>query len=405
MTFRKSAALARIQPSATIAITQKGRDMRASGRDVISLSIGEPDFDTPDHIKQAAARKVAEGETKYPPVPGLPELRKAVAAKFERENGLDYTPDQVIISAGGKQVLALALLATLDPGDEVIVAAPYYVSYTQLIELAGATPVVVPTEAASNFLLTPEALEAAISERTRWLILNSPSNPTGSVYPTEALAALGAVLERHPQVWILSDDIYEHLIYDDAPFATIAATTPALKDRTLTMNGVSKAYAMTGWRIGYGAGPEPLIKAMSLLQSQLTGGASRVTQWAAHAALTGPQDDLANRRAVFRTRRDMVLARLRAIPGITCTEPQGAFYVFPSCSAFFGKKTPSGVTIRTDEDFCMRLLEEQGVATVQGSAFGQDGYFRISYAASDAELDEALRRLEVFCGSLDDRSE
>ena len=398
MTFRKSSALSRIQPSATIAITQKARDMRAAGRDVISLSIGEPDFDTPDHIKAASAAKVAEGETKYPPVPGLPELRTAIADKFRRENGLDYDPAQVIVSAGGKQVIALALLATLDPGDEVIVPAPYYVSYTQLITLAGATSVIVPTTQEAGFLMTPEALEAAITDKTRWLILNAPSNPTGAVYSAEALATLGRVLERHPQVWVLTDDIYEHLVYGDTPFATIAAAAPGLKDRVLTMNGVSKAYAMTGWRIGYGAGPEPLIKAMSLLQSQLTGGAARVCQWAAHTALTGPQDMLAARREVFRKRRDLVLDRLMAIPGLPCAIPSGAFYVFPSCAAYIGRTTAGGRMIETDEDFCMALLEEEGVATVHGGAFGQSPHFRISYAASDTQLIEALKRLARFCG-------
>lgn len=398
--FRKSSALSRIQPSATIAITQKARDMRAAGRDVISLSIGEPDFDTPDHIKEASAAKVAMGETKYPPVPGLPELRTAIADKFRRENGLDYDPAQVIVSAGGKQVIALALLATLDPGDEVIVPAPYYVSYTQLVTLAGAASVIVPTTQEAGFLMSPEALEAAITDKTRWLILNAPSNPTGAVYSAEALAALGRVLERHPQVWILTDDIYEHLVYGDTPFATIGAAAPWLKDRVLTMNGVSKAYAMTGWRIGYGAGPEPLINAMSLLQSQLTGGAARVSQWAAHAALTSPQDMLAARRKVFHKRRDLVLDRLTAIPGLTCAIPSGAFYVFPSCAAYIGRTTAGGRMIETDENFCMALLEEEGVATVHGGAFGQSPHFRISYAASEAELSEAMSRIARFCNSV-----
>lgn len=400
MTFRKSSALARIQPSATIAITQKARDMRAAGRDVISLSIGEPDFDTPDHIKTASASKVAEGETKYPPVPGIPALREAIAAKFQRENRLDYSPSQIIVSSGGKQVIANALLSTLDPGDEVIIPAPYWVSYTQLVVLAGATPVIVPTSEAHGFLMTPAALEAAITKKTRWVMLNSPSNPSGAVYSADALRGLAYVLDRHPHVWVLTDDIYEHLVYGDTGFATMAAVAPALKDRILTMNGVSKAYAMTGWRIGYAGGPETLIKAMSLMQSQLTGGASQASQWAAHAALSGPQGVLDERRAVFQQRRDLVLTRLRKIPGITCATPPGAFYVYPSCASFIGKTTPLGRQIATDEDFCMALLEEGGVATVHGGAFGASPHLRISYAASETELTIAIDRLEQFCGNL-----
>lgn len=400
MTIRLSNALSSIQPSATIAITQKARDMRASGRDVVSLSIGEPDFDTPDHVKSASAAKVAEGETKYPPVAGLPALRQEIANKFRGENNLDYNPDQIIVCAGGKQVISNALLATLDPEDEVIIPAPYWVSYTQLVTLAGAKPVIVQTSEADGFLMAPAALEAAITDRTRWVIINSPSNPTGAVYSEQDLRALADVLERHPKVWVLSDDIYEHLVYGNKGFKTIAAVSPALKDRVLTMNGVSKAYAMTGWRIGYAGGPVQLIKAMSLLQSQLTGGASRASQWAALAALAGPQDVLAERREVFLARRNLVLGRLREIPGITCATPEGAFYVFPSCSAFIGKITPAGTQINSDEDFCMALLEEQGVATVHGAAFGRSPFFRISYAASEAELNAALVRLTTFCGAL-----
>lgn len=398
--FRKSAALSRIQPSATIAITQTAREMRSQGHDVISLSIGEPDFDTPEHVKTAAAEAVARGETKYPPIPGIPQLRQAIADKFKHENALDYAPEQTIVSTGGKQVIANALLATLDAGDEVIIPAPYWVSYTQIVELAGATPVCPTTAPEDGFLLTPAALEAAITPRTRWLLLNSPSNPTGAVYSADDLRALANVLERHPHVWILSDDMYEHLIYGDVPFATIAAAAPALRDRTLTMNGVSKAYAMTGWRIGYAAGPRPLIDAMALMQSQLTSGAARVSQWAAHAALTGPQDALATQRAAFQARRDLVVARLGAIPGLSCPSPQGAFYVFPSCAAFIGRTTPGGRIITDDEAFCMALLEEGGVATVQGAAFGQSPFFRLSYAASEAELNAAMDRIEAFCASL-----
>jgi aspartate aminotransferase len=398
--FRKSTALSRIQPAATIAITQKARDLRAQGRDVISLSIGEPDFDTPDHVKAAAAEAVTKGETKYTPIPGIPQLREAIAAKFARENGLEYAPSQTIVCTGGKQVIANALMATLDPGDEVIVPAPYWVSYTQQVEMTGAVPVVVATRAEDGFLMTPAALEAAITDKTRWLILNSPSNPSGAVYGAGDLHALAEVLERHPQVWVLSDDIYEHLIYGNVPFATMAAAAPAMKDRTLTMNGVSKAYAMTGWRIGYAAGPQALIDAMALVQGQFTSGAARPSQWAAHAALTGPQDAIETQRAAFNRRRDLVVARLNAIPGMTCPTPPGAFYVFPSCAAFLGKVTLGGRRIDTDEDFCMALLEEGGVATVHGAAFGQSPYFRVSYAASEAELAAAVDRIEAFCDAL-----
>ncbi len=398
--FRKSAALSRIQPAATIAITQKARDLRGMGHDIISLSIGEPDFDTPDHVKTAAAEAVARGATKYPPIPGIPELRQAIADKFARENGLEYTPSQTIVSTGGKQVIANALLATLDAGDEVIIPAPYWVSYTQMVAMTGAVPVVVQTTPADGFILTPAALEAAITPKTRWLILNSPSNPTGAVYSAADLRALASVLERHPHVWVLSDDMYEHLIYGDTDFATMAAAAPAMKDRTLTMNGVSKAYAMTGWRIGYAAGPQALIDAMILAQGQLTSGAAQPSQWAALAALTGPQDALEVQRNAFRQRRDLVVARLNAIPGMDCPTPQGAFYVFPSCAAFLGRSTPVGKRIDTDEDFCMALMEEGGVATVHGAAFGQSPFFRVSYAASEAQLTEAARRIEAFCATL-----
>ncbi|WP_281968645.1 pyridoxal phosphate-dependent aminotransferase [Roseovarius nanhaiticus] len=398
--FRKSTALSRIQPAATIAITQKARDLRGQGHDIISLSIGEPDFDTPDHVKTAAAEAVARGETKYTPIPGIPQLREAIAEKFKRENGLDYAPSQTIVCTGGKQVIANALLATLNPGDEVIVPAPYWVSYTQQVEMTGAVPVVVPTREEDGFLLTPAALEAAITEKTRWLILNSPSNPSGAVYSAEDLRGLADVLERHTDVWVLSDDMYEHLIYGGVPFATMAAAAPAMKDRTLTMNGVSKAYAMTGWRIGYAAGPQALIDAMALVQGQLTSGAARPCQWAAHAALTGPQDAIASQRAAFEKRRDLVVQRLNAIPGMTCPTPPGAFYVFPSCEAYLGKTTPKGRKIATDEDFVMALLEEGGVACVHGAAFGQSPYFRVSYAASEAELTQAMDRIEAFCSTL-----
>ena len=398
--FRKSTALMRVQPAATIAITQKARDLRSQGHDIISLSIGEPDFDTPDHVKAAAADAVARGETKYTPIPGIPQLREAIADKFQRENGLTYAPSQTIVSTGGKQVIANAFLATLNPGDEVIVPAPYWVSYTQQVEMTGAVPVVVPTLQEDGFLLTPAALEAAITDRTRWLVINSPSNPSGAVYAADDLRALADVLERHPQVWVLSDDIYEHLVYGAVPFSTMAAAAPMMKDRTLTMNGVSKSYAMTGWRIGYGAGPQPLIDAMSLVQGQLTSGAARPCQWAAHAALTGAQSAITSQRDIFRRRRDLVVGRLNAIPGMTCATPPGAFYVFPSCAGFLGRITPKGRRIATDEDFVMALLEEGGVATVHGAAFGQSPHFRVSYAASKDELIRAMDRIEAFCSSL-----
>lgn len=398
--FRKSAALSRIQPAATIAITQKARDLRSKGHDIISLSIGEPDFDTPDHVKTAAAEAVARGATKYPPIPGIPELREAIVQKLARENGLDYAPSQTIVSTGGKQVIANALLATLDEGDEVIIPAPYWVSYTQMVSLTGAASVIVQTAAEDGFILTPAALETAITPNTRWLILNSPSNPTGAVYSADDLRALAEVLKQHPHVWVLSDDIYEHLIYGDTNFATMAAAAPAMKDRTLTMNGVSKAYAMTGWRIGYAAGPHPLIDAMILAQGQLTSGASQLSQWAALAALTGPQDALEMQRAAFRQRRDLVVARLNAIPGMACPTPPGAFYVFPSCAAFLGRTTSAGKRLVTDEDFCIALMEEGGVATVHGAAFGQSPFFRLSYAASEAQLTEAMDRITSFCASL-----
>lgn len=391
--------LSRVQPSATIAITQLARELRAAGRDVISLSIGQPDFDTPDNVKAAAADAMARGETTYPPVGGLPELKSAIAEKFRRENGLNFDDKQIIVSAGGKQVLAIALQATLNPGDEVIIPAPFWVSYPQLVSLCGATAVSVPTAQADGFRLRPEALEAAITERTKWLILNSPGNPTGAAYDADSLRALADVVAAHPNLWVLSDDIYEHLLYDGLAFANFANVAPELRDRTLTMNGVSKAYAMTGWRIGYAGGPVTLIKDMELLQGQLTGGACRISQWAAVEALNGPQGLLAARRDQFDRRRRLVVEALNAVRGIDCLMPEGAFYVFPSCSGFFGGTSEGGREIKTDEDFCMALLDEQGVATVHGSAFGAAGSFRISYAASDALLQEACRRISAFSAS------
>jgi aspartate aminotransferase len=399
--FSRSAALSRISPSATIAITQKARDLRAAGRtDILSLSIGEPDFDTPEHVCAAARAAIAAGSTRYPPVSGVPVLKEAVVRKFERDNGLQYATNEVIVGSGAKQVIADAMMATLNSGDEVLIPAPYWVSYPQLTQLCGAKPVFLATRAEDGFLLQPHVLEAAITPRTRWLILNSPSNPTGAVIDRSTLAALAEVLSRHPHVWVLTDDIYEHLIYTDSPYSTLAQVWPDLRERTLTVNGVSKAYAMTGWRIGFAGGPAPLVKAMELIQSQLTGGASSIAQWAAAAALDGPQDFVSRCRQSFRSRRDRVVARLREVPGIECAMPAGAFYAFPSCNALLGRETVSGKILRTDEDFVRELLEETGVAAVHGSAFGSPGFFRVSYAASSETLDEACRRIEQFCTSL-----
>ena len=393
-------SLARIKPSATIAVTDKARALKAAGRDVIGLGAGEPDFDTPENIKDAAVRAIREGKTKYTAVDGIPELKAAIVAKFKRENGLDYKPEEISVGTGGKQVLFNALLATLNPGDEVIVPAPYWVSYPEIVALAGATPVTVPTTEADGFRLKPEALEAAITPKTKWLILNSPSNPSGAAYTRADLKALTDVLLKHEQVWVLTDDMYEHLVYDDFVFTTPAQVEPALKARTLTMNGVSKAYAMTGWRIGYAAGPSMLIKAMAKLQSQSTSNPSSISQWAAVEALNGPQGFIPKSREVFRERRDLVVSMLNQAPGIDCLRPEGAFYVFPSCAGTLGKKTASGKVLETDEDFVTALLEETGVAVVQGSAFGLAPFFRISYATATEQLEDACSRIQRFCAGL-----
>ena len=395
-----SQALERIRPSPTVAITAEARRLAAEGRDIIALSAGEPDFDTPDHVKAAAHAAIDRGETKYTSPEGLPELRRAVADKFRRENGLDVAPSQVVVSTGGKQVLFNALIATLNPGDEVIVPAPYWVSYPDIVALAGARPVIVPTTAEAGFKLAPDALAAAIGPRTRWLILNSPGNPSGAGYAAAELAALADVLLAHPDVWVLSDDIYEHIAYPPYRFATIAAVEPRLAGRTLVLNGVSKGYAMTGWRIGFGAGPEPLVRAMVKLQSQSTTSACTISQWAAVAALEGPQAHIAERGAAFRRRRDMVVARLNAIEGIACPVPEGAFYVYPSVAGLLGRRTPDGERIATDTDFVRALLAATGVAVVPGEAFGLAPHFRISYAASDATLAEACDRIAGFCARL-----
>lgn len=389
--------LARIKPSPTIAMTTRAADLRAQGRDIISLSAGEPDFDTPENVRDAAKGAIDAGHTRYTAVDGTPSLKRAIVDKFARENGLDYAPAQITVGTGGKQILYNALMATLDDGDEVIVPAPYWVSYPDMVLLAGGTPVVVECDQASGFRLTPDALEAAITPRTKWLILNSPSNPSGAGYDRAQMAALCDVLLRHPQVWVLADDIYEHLVFDGFEFCTPAQVEPRLKDRVLTMNGVSKSYAMTGWRIGYGAGPEALIKAMAKLQSQSTSNPCSISQYAAEAALTGPQDYITDSRAVFQRRRDLVVAGLNACPGLDCPVPQGAFYVYPSIAGLIGLTSAGGTPIDSDEAFANALLDETGVAVVFGAAFGLSPHFRISYATSDAVLQDAMARIRRFC--------
>lgn len=392
--------LSRIKPSPTIAVTSKARALKAAGRDVIGLGAGEPDFDTPENIRNAGIRAIETGLTRYTDVDGTPELKKAICAKFARENGLTYTPDQVTVGVGGKQVLYNALMATLNPGDEVIIPAPYWVSYPDMVQLAEGTPVAVACPAENGFRLQPADLEAAITPKTKWLILNSPSNPTGAAYTAEQLKALGEVLLRHPQVYIMTDDMYEHLVFDDFKFTTIAQVTPALYDRTLTVNGVSKAYSMTGWRIGYAAGPKALIKAMGVIQSQSTSNPTSISQAAAVEALNGPQDFIKERAAVFQQRRDLVVSMLNQANGLSCPNPEGAFYVYPSCAGAIGKTSPTGKVIETDEDFASELLEAEGVAVVHGAAFGLSPFFRISYATGTDVLEEACTRIQRFCGSL-----
>ena len=393
-------ALSRVKPSATIAVSQKARELKAAGRDVIGLGAGEPDFDTPDNIKEAAMDAIKRGETKYTPVAGISPLREAIAKKFKRENGLDYDPSQVIVGTGGKQILFNALMATLNKGDEVIIPAPFWVSYPEMVAICGGTSVPIATSIESKFKLSAEALEAAITPKTKWLIFNSPSNPSGGAYSHDELKALTDVLLRHPHVWVLTDDMYEHLVYDDFKFVTPAEVEPKLYDRTLTMNGVSKAYAMTGWRIGYAAGPIELIKAMDMIQGQQTSGACSIAQWAAVEALNGPQDFIETNKTLFKGRRDLVVSMLNQATGIECPSPEGAFYVYPSCAALIGKTAPSGKVIETDADFVTELLEAEGVAVVHGSAFGQGPNFRISYATSDELLEEACTRIQRFCASL-----
>jgi aspartate aminotransferase len=395
-----SDTLARVKPSPTIAVTTRAAQLKSEGRDIIGLGAGEPDFDTPAHIREAAKRAIDAGRTRYTAVDGIPELKAAICAKFLRENGLTYTPGQISVGTGGKQILYNALMATLNPGDEVIIPAPYWVSYPDMVHLAGGTPVAVTGRIENGFRITPEDLEAAITPRTKWFIFNSPSNPTGAGYPRAQLKALTDVLLRHKQVWVLSDDMYEHLVFDDFAFATPAEVEPALYDRTLTTNGVSKAFAMTGWRIGYAGGPAHLIKAMGTIQSQSTSNPSSVSQYAALEALCGPMDFMPGFRAAFQARRDLVVGMLDAIPGITCPKPEGAFYVYPDISGLIGKTTPSGRVITDDETFASALLDDTGVAVVFGAAFGLSPNFRVSYAAADDVLREACARIAAFCATL-----
>src|SRR6187399_2250344 len=393
--------LSRIKPSATIAVTDKARALKAAGRDVIGLGAGEPDFDTPDNIKQAAVKAIESGRaSKYTAVEGLAELKTAVIDKFKRENSLDYKPNQIIVSTGGKQVLYNALMVTLNPGDEVIIPAPYWVSYPDMVMLAGGEPVAVPTTIASGFKMSPEALARAITPRTKWVLLNSPSNPTGAAYTRAELKKLTDVLVRHPQIYVITDDMYEHLVYDEFEFSTPAQVEPRLYERTLTVNGLSKTYCMTGWRIGYAGGPEPLIKAMAMIQSQSTSNPTAVSQWAAVEALGGPQDFIAKHNAIFKERRDLCVSMLNQARGIQCPKPEGAFYVYPSCAGTMGRTAPSGNKLVTDEDFVTELLEAEGVAVVQGTPFGFGPAFRISYATKTEDVEEACRRIQRFCGNL-----
>jgi len=399
-TLIKSRALDRVDPPAAIVITELGRKLRAEGRSIISLGIGEPDLGTPKHVIEGAYQAALRGETTYSPIPGIPELKQSVRDKFRRNNELEFEDKEVTVSGGGKQMLNNTLYATLNPGDEVVIPAPYWLAYSQMVDLYEGVPVIVSTSQETGFKITPQALESAITDKTKWLMLNSPGNPSGAVYSKSDLQGLAAVLERHPHVWILSDDMYEHLIYTDSPFTTMAQVAPQLRDRTLTVNGVSKAYAMTGWRIGFAAGPAELIKAMELVQSQTTSGACRISQWAAVTALDGPQDSLAENLEIYRKRRQLVVEGLNAIDGIECLWPDGAFYAFPSCEAFIGGTTEGGKKLVSDIDFSMALLQEKGVATVHGTAFGLSPHFRVSYAASEANIKEAVARIGQFCAAI-----
>ena len=402
MTIKLADALGRIKPSPTMTITQTARDLNAAGKDVISLSAGEPDFDTPDFVKEAAIDAINSGQTKYTAIDGITELKDAIADKFKKDNRLQYGRHEISVAPGGKAILYNALMATLDPGDQVIIPAPYWVSYPDIVRLAGAEPVIAPTTIADDFLLTPQALERAITPKTKWLILNSPSNPSGSAYSQAALKDLADVLLKHPQIFVLSDDIYEHITYDGFQFATIAEVAPELFSRTLTVNGVSKAYAMTGWRIGYAGGPEEIIRGMSKIMSQSTSNPCSISQWASVAALSGDQSFLRDRNAAFKRRRDLVVSMLNESSVLECPTPQGAFYVYPSCAGAIGKRTPEGARINSDEAFANALLQATGVAVVFGAAFGLSPHFRVSYAASDESLKEACTRIVSFCDTLSD---
>jgi len=395
-----SDSLARVAPSATVAISQKARVMAAEGKDIIALSAGEPDFNTPEHVRDAAKRAMDEGKTRYTNVDGIAELKEAVAAKFRRDNGLNVTAADCFVGSGGKQIIFNALMATLNPGDEVVVPVPYWVSYPEIVRLCGAEPVFAVADASTGFKLKPHVLEAAITPRTKWLILNSPSNPSGGAYTRAELQAIADVLLRHPQVWVLTDDMYEHLVFDDFEFTTIAQVEPRLYDRTMTMNGVSKGYSMTGWLIGYAAGPEPLIKAMGKMISQTTSNPCSISQWAALEALNGPQDFIKPNAKLFQERRDLVVSMLNQATGLHCPTPEGAFYVYPSCAGLIGKTAPSGKVIETDEDFAVELLETEGVAVVHGAAFGLSPFFRISYATANDVLEDACQRIQRFCGAV-----
>jgi aspartate aminotransferase len=392
--------LSRIKPSPTVAVSNKAAELKAAGADVIGLGAGEPDFDTPEHIKQAAADAMAAGKTKYAPVAGVAELRRAICDKFKRDNGLTYTPDQITVNCGGKQSIYNALMASLNPGDEVIIPAPYWVSYPDITLLAEGEPVIVNCPENANFKMTPAALEAAITPKTKWLILNSPSNPTGAAYTRADMVALGEVLKKQPHVWVMTDDIYEFIVYDDFEFTTFAQAVPEMYDRTLTLNGLSKAYCMTGWRVGYAAGAVDVIKAMNKIQSQSTTSTSTISQWASVAALDGDHSFIAEHNKVFKERRDLVVSMLNQATGLTCATPEGAFYVYPSCAGLMGKKTPEGKAIETDEDFVTYLLESEGVAAVHGEAFGLSPYFRISYATSTEALEDACQRIQRACAAL-----
>jgi aspartate aminotransferase len=393
--------LKRIKPSATIAVTDKARALKAAGRNVIGLGAGEPDFDTPDNIKEAAIKAIREGRaSKYTNIDGIAELKDAIVQKFKRENGLDYTPKQITVSAGGKQVLYNAFMATLNPGDEVIIPAPYWVSYPDMVLLAGGTPVELVCKMENGFKLTPAQLEKAITPKTKWFLLNSPSNPTGAAYTRAELKALTDVLVKHPHVHVMTDDMYEHLVYDDFKFSTPAQIEPSLYPRTLTINGVSKAYCMTGWRIGFAGGPEPLIKAMAMIQSQSTTNPAAVSQWASVEALNGPKDFIPKHNKIFKERRDLVVSMLNQANGLKCPTPEGAFYVYPSCAGAIGRTASTGKKLASDEDFVTELLEAEGVAVVQGTAFGLGPAFRISYATKTEDLEEACSRIQRFCGNL-----